>query len=403
MIWSIAWRNVWRNGRRSGVLIGAIVFGIWAGLLEMALMNGMARQQVEAAIETRTSHLQIHARGFRGHPDVNLLIPDADSVLAHTRRLQGVALASSRAVLNGMVSSATTARGVTVQGIEPEVESRMTDVAQHMVAGTYFTTDKRNPVVVGAKLAEKLGAEVGKKIVVTGQAADSSISAGAFRIIGIFETVNSVFDESTIFVEREDLARMFGLDDRTYEIAIRVHDPNAIEAVAASLRGTYPDLDIASWRDLSPEVALTHDSTQQMNDIFLIVILIALVFGITNTMLMGVVERTRELGMVIALGMRPGPVFGMILLETLFIAIVGGVGGIGLGAASIGLLGRSGIDLAVVSSGLAAFGMGTTIYPVMPWSEYPWVVVLVIVTATVAALYPGWRAMHLDPAQAIRT
>jgi ABC-type lipoprotein release transport system permease subunit len=403
VIWTIAWRNVWRNGRRSGILIGAIVFGIWAGLLEMALMNGMARQQVEAAIETRTSHLQIHAAGFRGHPDVNLFIPDGDSLLARVRQMPEVTVAAGRAVLGGMVSSATTARGIAVYGIDPEAEQRLTDVAEQIVAGTYFASGKRNPAVIGEKLAEKLGVELGQKIVVTGQAADSSISAGAFRIVGIFKTVNSVFDESTIFVERADLARTFGLGHNLYEIAIRVRDPGAIEPAAATLRRAHPGLDVATWRDLSPEVALTRDSTQQMNDIFLIVILIALVFGITNTMLMGVMERTRELGVVIALGMRPGPVFTMVLLETIFIAVVGGLGGIGLGAATIGVLGRSGIDLSFVSSGLAAFGMDTVVYPLMPAAEYPWVVFLVIVTAIVASLYPGWRAIRLDPVRAIRT
>lgn len=403
MITTIAWRNIWRNGRRSGILIAAIAFGIWAGLMEMAFMNGMAQQQVESAIRTRTSHLQIHAAGFLAHRDVSLYIPDGDSVLTGVRRLPDVEAAAGRAVLSAMASSATTARGVLVYGVDPAAERRLTDVPGRLVEGDYFATGRRNAAVIGERLAQKLGIELGRKIVLTGQGGDGSISAGAFRVVGLFQTANSTFDESTVFVRRADLARNFALDDELHEIALRVRSLDDIGPVDARLHRDYPRLDIATWRDLSPEIALTNDSTQQMNDIFLIIILVALVFGITNTMLMGVLERTRELGVVIALGMRPVPVFAMVLVETIMLSVVGSVGGILLAAGTVEVLGRTGIDLSFAASGLAALGMDKVIYPVMPASEYPWVVMLVCVTALVSSLYPGWKAVRLDPVRAIRS
>jgi ABC-type lipoprotein release transport system permease subunit len=279
----------------------------------------------------------------------------------------------------------------------------VTDVPGRVVSGSYFGVERRNPIVIGKRLADKLGIELGRKIVITGQGGDGEISAGAFRVVGVFQTVNSIFDESTVFVERADLARSFALGGEIHEIAVRVRRSGDIEPVARALRHDYPDLDVATWRELSPEVALTNESTQQMNYIFLVIILIALVFGVTNTMLMGVLERTRELGVVIALGMRPGPVFAMVLVETILLSVVGGLAGVALAAASIAGLGHTGIDLSFVSSGLASFGMDKVIYPVMPATEYPWVVLLVIATAIVASLYPGWKAVRLDPVRAIRT
>jgi putative ABC transport system permease protein len=403
MIATIAWRNVRRNGKRSGILIAAICFGIWSGLLEMALMNGMANQQVEAAIRTRTSHIQIHAPGFLGHRDVGLDIARGDSVLAAIRRMGDVEAAAGRAVLNGMASSATTARGVVVYGVDPAAEARLTDVPAKVVEGAYFGTDRRDAAVVGERLAEKLGVRLGQKIVVMGQGGDGSISAGAFRIVGLYRTVSSAFDESAVFVRRADLARSFALEGRLHEIAVRLRDPGDVDRVAAELRKAHPGLDVSTWRDLSPEVALTQASTRQMNDVFLVVILIALVFGITNTMLMGVLERTRELGVVIALGMRPVPVFAMVLLETVLLSIAGGLAGVALGAASVAVLGRTGIDLSFVSSGLAAFGLDQVVHPVLPAAQYPWVVALVVLTAVVASVYPGWKAVRLDPVRAIRT
>jgi putative ABC transport system permease protein len=403
MIGTIAWRNVWRNPRRSGILIGAIAFGIWAALLEMALMNGMAEQQVEAAVRTRTSHLQIHAPGFRGHQDVGLFIPQGDSLLSALPRLDGVEAVAGRAVLNAMASSATTSRGVVVYGVDPAAERNLTDVPEKMVAGAYFPADRRNAAVIGRRLADKLGIRLGQKLVLTGQGGDGSISAGAFRVVGIFQTVNSAFDQSTVFVERGDLARSFALGDRLYEIAVRVRGMDEVDDMAERLRRAYPGLDVATWADLSPEVALTRDSNQQMNGIFLIVILIALVFGITNTMLMGVLERTRELGVVIALGMRPAPVFAMVLIETILLAIAGGIAGAALAAISVAVLGHTGIDFSFVSSGLAAFGLDKVIYPVLPAADYVGVVLLVVVTALFASMYPGWKAVRLDPIRAIRS
>lgn len=403
MIATLAWRNVWRNGRRSLVLIAAIGFGIWAGILEMALMNGMTEQQVEAAIRTRTSHIQIHARGFLGHRDVGLSIPRPDSTLARVSRLPGVEAVAGRAVLNGMASSATTARGALVYGVDPSAERRATDVAEHVIEGRYLDGTRRNAAVVGERLVRKLGLGLGKKMVVTGQAGDGSIGSAAFRIVGIYRTVNSEFDESAVFVTRADLARGFALGDALHEIAVRVRSLDAIEPLTAALRRDFPELDVETWRDLSPEVAVTQESTWQMNEIFLVVILIALVFGITNTMLMSVLERTRELGVLIALGLRPGPLFAMVLAETILLSVGGALSGVGLGALSVAVLGRTGVDLSFVSSGLAALGFGQVVYPTLSVARYPWVVLLVVVTAMVASIYPGWKAVRLDPVRAIRT
>jgi putative ABC transport system permease protein len=403
MITTIAWRNVWRNKRRSAILIAAIAFGIWAGLIMIGLMYGAAEQQVQSAIETRTAHIQIHAPEFLGHKDIARTIPDGDSLLAALRRMPQVKAAAARVVVAAMAASATTGRGVTVYGVTPGDEKQVSDVAQHVIEGTYFATDKRNPIVISARLADKLGVRLGQKIVITSQSATGDISAGAFRIVGIFKTVSSMFDDTTVFALRDDLSSTFALDGKVHEIVLILRNIVDIDAVAASLQTRYPALDVKTWEEISPEVALTMSSTQQMNEIFMGIILIALIFGITNTMLMGVLERMRELGMVIALGMRHRSVFLMILLETLFLSLAGGAAGIVLGAASVALLGRTGIDLSMASRGLEAFGFSQVMYPVVPLREYPVVVGLVVLTAIIAAIYPGLKAVRLSPVRAIRT
>jgi len=403
MLFTIAWRNVWRSRRRSGILVASITVGICAGLLEMAILNGMAAQQVNAAVRTRLSHLQVHAAGFRNHEDVGLFVPGGDSVLAAVCSAPGVEAAAGRAVLDAMAASATTARGVRLLGVDPAAERRVTDLPTRMVEGGWFGSPRHDAAVIGQRLARRLGVRVGQKIVLTAQGGDGGVGAGAFRIVGLYRTASSDFDETAVFVERADLARTFALDRRLYEIAVLVRGMDDIDPVAATLRRQLPALDVATWRTLAPEVALTRDWTGEMNGIFLIVILVALVFGTTNTMLMGVLERTRELGVLMALGMRPARVFGMVVLETVLLSLVGGLAGTALAAAAIAALSRTGIDLSVVAGGLAALGMDRVIRPLLPVSSYPGVVALVAFTAVVASLYPGWKAVRLDPVVAMRT
>lgn len=403
MLWMIAWRNVWRNKKRSAIIICAIAFGLWAGLLTMALSLGWAEQAVNSAIATRLSHFQIHREGFLAHKEIGLTIPDGNRVLDEVRRLPGVRAAVGRSVVAGMASSAATGTGVEIYGVVPDEEKKVTDLYTQMIAGNYFNSDKRNPVIIGERLARKLEVEVGNKIVLTAQMADGNLGAGAFRVVGIYKTVSSMFDQATVFARRDDLDRIFGLQDGIHEIALLVDDVKNMDEFSPRLKAAFPDLVVNSWKDLAPELGMTTEMTDQMLYIFLIIILLALVFGITNTMLMGVLERIRELGVIMALGMKGIRIFSMIVLETIFLSVMGGLLGILIGAVTIEILSHTGIDLSLFAEGLAAFGTSEILYPVLPFSEYPKVVTLVIVTALVAAIYPGVKAVKLNPVQAIRT
>jgi len=403
MLMLIAWRNIWRNRKRSLIILAAVAFGIWAGLFSMGLMNGMYVQMIATGVSTRLGHIQIHTPDFRERADVTKTVPDGPSILEQVRGQDEVAAASGRAVVSGMASSPETATGVTVLGIDPAADVEVFNVDEHLLEGDWFQTEKRNPIVIGAKLAERLDVRLGKKMVLQGQSPDGSIGAGAFRIVGIFRTPSSAFDEMTVFALQQDVQSVFGLDQAIHEIALRLEKLENIDAVQATLQQAYPDLAVETWKELAPELAVTADLGDQMLYIFMIIILLALVFGITNTMLMGVLERIRELGVLKALGMKSGRMFTMILLETLVISLFGGLVGIFAGAGTIETFARLGIDLSVVSEGMAEFGMGNIVYPVLEWMAYLNVTVLVVLTALVSAVYPGIKAVRLNPIKAIRT
>jgi ABC-type lipoprotein release transport system permease subunit len=403
MIFLLSWRNVWRNKKRSITLLVSIALGLWAGILIMALFYGMTEQMVRSAIESRIGHIQVHAAEFSRHREITLTIPDGPEVLDAIRAEPGVRCAAGRAVVSGMASSAVTGTGMVLYGIIPGDELRLTDIRERLVEGDYFESITRNPCVIGSRLAEKLNLKLGRKIIVTAQGMDGSIAGGAFRIVGLFKTVNSMFDKTAVFAMREDVDRLFELHGEIHEIVVRSADLESVGSVQAGLKKDFPGLDIENWKQLEPDLGVMADMSRQMSLIFMIIVLLAMIFGITNTMLMTVLERIREIGVLAALGMKHRRIFMMIMLEAVFLSIIGGVTGILMGYVTVAVLARTGLNLSMVSQGLAAMGADSILYP--RWQAHDYLVVgaMVVVTAIVAAIYPGVRAARLNPVEAIRT
>jgi putative ABC transport system permease protein len=178
---------------------------------------------------------------------------------------------------------------------------------------------------------------------------------------------------------------------------------DSVGPVQAKLESDFADLDVESWNQIEPEVGMMVDMSRQMSQIFMVIVLLAMIFGITNTMLMAVLERIHELGVLTALGMKHLAVFIMIMLEAVFLSLIGGVAGLAMGYISVKTLAKTGLDLSIVSQGLAAMGADSTIYPAWQAHDYLLIGVMVVITALVAAVYPGIRAARLNPVEAIRT
>lgn len=369
----------------------------------MSLNLGMGEQMIESAIETRLSHIQLFKKGFYADKEINKTIPSGSELLGKIRQMQEVEAAVGRVKVTAMAASPVTGTGVMIHGVVPEDEHSVARIHEMLTHGTYFETDKRNPAVIGAKLAKKLKTKLGAKIVLTAQALDGDITAGAFRVVGIYKTPSSVFDGSAVFVKKADIDRILGLGGRIHEIAIMARDSEGIPDFAEKLERLFPQLEVLTWGELAPELEYTKEAMSQYLYIFMIVILLSLAFGIVNIMLMAVLERVRELGVLMAVGMKHGRIFAMIVLETVLLAISGAIIGMGLGAASIAYLGRTGIDLSIVSKGLASFGASEILYPQMALVEYPKLAVLVLVVAVLSAIYPAIKAVKINPVKAIRT
>ncbi len=239
-------------------------------------------------------------------------------------------------------------------------------------------------------------------MVLSFQDLQGNIAYIACRVTGIYKTNSTPFDESNVFVQQADLFRILESESILHEIAIRVMNVENIESVADAIKNRYPDLQTERWDELAPELAYLSESTAIYSYLFVGIILFALLFGITNTMLMSVVDRIRELGMLMAIGMKKGRVFMMILLETVMLSVTGGISGTIVGVATIVYYGHSGIDLSAIATSLESWGASTMLYPFLPLAMYIGLIVMVLLTANIAALMPAWKAIHLKPSEAIR-
>ncbi len=406
MLISIAWKNIWRNKLRSGVVITAVTLGLIGGILSVGIMFGSSDQHVKDALNDYISEIQIHHPKYSENNESKYFIKNSESTENALTQIPGVKSVCSRIKIVGMANSPEAAVGIVINGINPEKEKTVTDIYTKIPAGSgsYFENTKRNPILISSKLAEKLKLHLRSKLILTFQENGGTMTGGAFRVVGIFKTTNAMLDETNVFVRKTDLIRLTGFSENTaHEIAVRLTDKKILETVKSEIIKKYPDLSVMTWKELQPDLAMVTDFMNQMMAIFMMIILLALGFGIVNTMLMVVLERIKEIGMLMAVGMNRIRIFTMIMLETIFLSIVGGGIGMAVSAGILHYFGRVGMNFSSVSKGLESFGYSAVIYPKVEVSFYFILSFLIILTGILASVYPAIKAVRLNPADAVRT
>jgi ABC-type lipoprotein release transport system permease subunit len=227
---------------------------------------------------------------------------------------------------------------------------------------------------------------------------------GTFRVCGIFKTTNSGFDQAALFVNAGELASLYdGKDVLVHEIAIMLNDIDNADPVRDKLAAISGLNTVSTWKDLAPDAAMMNDFMLIYYLIFIGIVMLALAFGIINTMMMTILERTKELGMLMAIGMNRRRIFSMIMLETIFLTIVGAAAGMLGGWIIVRSLGKTGIHFSSWGEGFEAIGFAARVYPIITPSFFLIITVIVILTAIIASVWPARKALKLDPAEAIRT
>jgi ABC-type lipoprotein release transport system permease subunit len=385
------------------IVISATAIGVAAGTYSAALMFGVATQKINASISNEVSHIQIHNPDFKENYEFRYTLPEAEEMQRSIAKFPEVKSITARTVITGMIMSAASSTGIKVNGINPATEKTTTTLSAKIAdtSGVYFGEGLRNPVVISQKLADKLNVRLKSKLILRFQAGDGNLVEGAFKVCGIYRTANGMFDESNVFIRQSDLATLTG-EVPVHEIAILLHDDRQTLNVINTLKKQYPAAEVLGWKELLPDLGMISAMLGMMNYFILGTILAALAFGIVNTMLMIVLERTRELGMLMAVGMNKGRLFRMIMIESILLTLCGGLAGIIMSTIIIWITARTGIDLSAFGKGFEALGYDPVMYPEIRPGFYFGTVLLVILTGILSSLYPARKALSINPALAVK-
>lgn len=406
MLLSIAWKNIRRNKLRSLIVIIAVTLGLTGGIMSAALMSGASNQSMKDALNDYVSEIQIHHPEYKENNEIKYRIENTKEITDYIKNIEGVKSVCSRIKVLGMANSPVSATGTFINIIDPEREKTVTNIHNQIAdtSGTYFESKKRNPIVISSKTAEELNLKVNSKLVLTFTENDSTFTGGAFRVCGIFKTYNSGFDKMNIFVRKSDIKKISSLpQDISHEIAIRVPDAEKLTTVQKKIQEKYPDLLTETWLERESYLATIEGMMDKMVFVFLIIILLALGFGIVNTMLMAILERTKELGMLMAIGMTKIRIFKMIMYETILLSAVGGIIGMPVSALIINKYGKEGIHFPGMEEGFEQFGYSSTIFPSLEPDFYFILSFLILLTGILASIYPARKATKLNPSEALKT
>jgi ABC-type lipoprotein release transport system permease subunit len=399
----IAWRNIWRNPTRSLVVIIAVCFGMVGGGFSTAVMLGAVNQRIEKAIDNESSHFQIHKPGFLDNPEIGNYMAEVNAFMPEILNKSFVDAGSARLKIDCSIASAYQNTGAILLAVNPEDEIRVTELENAIVEGDFFESDARNQVLISQRMADKLKLKLRSKPVLTFLDINGELTGGAFRISGIYHTDNQMFDDMHIFVKRADFEPIAGFSSTdAHEIALRFTDNEDLESRSEEIQAILPKtIDGKNWKELNPDLGMMNMMTEQFLWYLVAIIMFALAFGIINTMLMSILERKKELGMLMAVGMHQGKIRRMIIWETLFLTAIGSFAGLLINQLLVSITSKTGIDLSAYAEGFSSFGFGAVLYPEINANFYFQIVALVIVTALVAAIFPIMRAGKMKPAEII--
>ena len=399
----ISWRNIWRNKLRSLVVIFSIVFGLLGGIIIIAMSYGLNEERMNNAVDTYLSHIQIHNNLFSEDYNIKHTINNLDAIEKVINEDERVVSYSKRIVLNGMLSNSNGSYGIQVKGIDPDEEIKVTNTHEKIIEGEYFRSKRDNTILVGKKLADKLNLKLKSKVVITFQDENYELTSLLFRVEGIFRSGNSRYDEMNVFVQNKSIIKNLPGFNGYHEMPILLSDIDLRGEVKKDLIPLSSDNIVEGWDDISKELAYANEMLSAVLYIFMMIILSGLSFGVINTMLMAILERRKEIGMLMSIGMNRYKIFMMISFETIFLSLIALPFGLITSYLIVEYYSVVGIDLSVVEAGLENFGVGTRLYFKVPNEEYFYVSLMVFVISIFSSIFPSIRALKINPVEATKT
>jgi putative ABC transport system permease protein len=403
----LGWRNLWRNKRRTLLTLGAVTLYCWLLLWFLWFGDGAHDGMIENYVRVLTGHVQIHARGFRDDMSVMKRIREPAAVADAIEGTDKVAAYSFRIKTYALAAAHGDSAGAFVLAFDPQRERAVSNMHKSLVEGRFLEEGREREVVIGYVLAENLDLKIGEKIAVMVQAADGSMGADKFTVVGLADPGISSINNSLIMMNLADAQTLLAYGDAVNEIIVMADDSYDVDRVCRELRAK-TDLEryeVLSWKEAAPEmkelVELDWASFVLMMAVFAVVALL----GIMNTVVMSVFERVREFGIMTSMGLKPGQLARLVVTETFLLTLVATAIGFGLAAATTYLNTIYGFDMSVFGAqeSLADWGMANTLF-LAKFSVKFFVIALVSVVAMalLAALYPALKAAAMRPVEALK-
>jgi len=402
----MAWRNVWRNRRRTVIALVAITLGLVLMLFFDGLLGGAKQAIYGNTVKLQGGNVQAHAPGYREKAKRLPLYPlaDPDVVVQVALAQPGVVAASGRIETSGMVGNREGTFPVVITGIEPEQEASVSLVAENMARGRYLAAGDEDVLLIGQALADELEVAIGDRVALVGRATHEQMRRRTMTVAGIYDLGIAEVEKRMVYVSLLEAQTLFDLRDQATEVAIFLERVGQEQQVVEALQAALPGYEVDAWDTLDPSTKQMMEMEDQIMGAFGLIILLIAGVGILNLMLMAVFERTREIGLLAAMGLKRWEIVVLFLLEGVLIGLLGALAGSALGTLVSTYYGRVGLEWAAGGaseySELAAL-VGRRIYFKIGIDVLLNRALTVAIIAALASLYPAWQASKREPAEAL--
>ena len=401
----LAWRNIWRHRRRTLIVVLAIGFTMAMMMMYDGLIDGFNNAIYANAIKVLGGNIQIHAAGYQTKADQTPLLPlpgDTTALLATARALPQVESASLRLKTGGLVTDKEGAFAVSIIGIQPDQEKGVSLLAQHVIAGRYLQTGDTDLIFIGRGLAEALDVNVEDRISLSGRALHDQIRQRTVTIAGIYDLGMADIEKQTVYMTLSEAQDLYGLTNEANELTIILKQLGQEPAVMNALRPSLGNMEIQSWEVNYPELQSTIGAKTKAMDVFSVIILVIVGIGILNLLLMAVYERTREIGVLGAFGVKQGQIVWLFVLEGALLGLIGVAIGVAMGLGLNAMLSSVGIDYSQFTS-LTSYTalISGRVYSSLGLTKLAQHVIVVLVITVLASLYPAFEASSREPAEAL--
>jgi putative ABC transport system permease protein len=400
----LAWRNIWRHSRRTAIVVVAMGLALAMMMLYDGLIAGFEQAIYGNAIRILGGNIQVHAVGYGESTTKDPLLPLADpqAIVDAARSQPQVVAASERINTGGLATTREGAFPLVITGIEPELEAPVSLVAQNVVAGRYLQAGDQDQVLIGKGLADAMGVQVSDRFTLAGMATHEQMRQRTVTVVGIYDVGLPDIEKRSVYMSLGEAQALYGLPGESTEVMISLSKIGQERSVATALRAAIPGYEIDSWQTSFPELQATISTKSAVMNVFSVIILMIAGIGILNLLLMAVYERTREIGLLGAMGLKPRQISTLFILEGTMMGIVGVAFGVAFGLTMDAILGRVGFDYSSLAS-LTSYTalISGRIYPTLGVEKLPFRALTVAIIAALAAVIPAREAAQREPAEAL--